>query len=54
MRGSTELVSEVSGGGSSGTVTFTDLQSDLTGPEGPEAEGPDVDPISGTITWDCD
>ena len=35
-------------------MTFNDLQSDLTGPEGPEVEGPDVEPISGTITWNCD
>ena len=48
--GPSELVSEVEGGGSSGTVTFNDLQSDLTGPEGPEVKALSVDPISGTIT----
>lgn len=37
--------------GLEGTVTFTDLPSDLSGPE---FEGPDADPISGSVTWSCE
>ena len=50
--GPAELASEVDGGGGSGSVTFIDLPAeDLAEPE---FEGPEVEPISGTITWNCD
>lgn len=49
--GDHEITADITDDGASGTVTFTDLQSDLSGPE---FEGPDVEPISGTITWNCD
>ena len=52
MNGTAELESEVTGEGIAGSVTFTDLPSDVGGPEGPE--GPATDPISGTITWSCE
>jgi hypothetical protein len=44
-----ELHSEVTDEGLGGTVTFSGLRSDA---EGPEGEAPE--PISGTITWECD
>ena len=49
--GSGQLDSQVSRDGLEGTVTFTDLASDLSGPE---FEGPDPDPISGSISWSCE
>jgi hypothetical protein len=49
--GDHEISADITGGGLAGTVTFTDLQSDLSGPE---FEGSAPDPISGTITWNCD
>jgi hypothetical protein len=59
--GQARLASEVAGGGLSGTLTFTDLPSDLGAvpaePDGPApAPGAPVaaDPISGEITWTCE
>lgn len=49
--GTAQLEAQVSGEGLAGTVTFTDLPSDLSGPE---FEGPDEDPISGTVSWSCE
>lgn len=48
--GDHESTADISADGASGTVTFTDLRSDRSGPE---FEGPEPDPISGTITWTC-
>jgi hypothetical protein len=49
--GAPELESEVSREGLEGRVTFTDLPADAAGPE---FEGPTPEPISGTVTWNCD
>ena len=49
--GRAELQSEVQRGGLEGTVTFTGLPSDLSGPE---VEGPDSEPISGSVSWSCE
>ena len=51
MNGTAELESDVTGDGIAGSVTFTDLPSDMGGPE---SEGADGDSISGTITWSCE
>ena len=49
--GGGQIESEVSRDGLEGDVTFVDLPSDSSGPE---FEGPDPDPISGSVSWNCD
>jgi hypothetical protein len=49
--GRAQLESDVSRGGLEGTVTFSDLPSDLAGPE---SEAPEADPISGSVSWNCE
>ena len=51
MNGTAQLDAQVTGEGLAGTVTFTDLPSDQSGPE---FQGPDEDPISGTVSWSCE
>jgi hypothetical protein len=50
--GSADLESDVQRDGLEGSVTFTDLQSDLA--QEPVEGGEPPDPISGTATWSCD
>ncbi len=49
--GTAQLDAQITGEGVAGSVTFTDLPSDRSGPE---FEGPDEDPISGTVSWSCE
>jgi hypothetical protein len=48
--GDAQLASNVSRGGLAGTVTFSNLASDPGG----EIEGPAPDPISGSVSWNCE
>jgi hypothetical protein len=49
--GGETIEADVGREGLEGTVTFTDLPSDLAGPE---FEGQETEPISGSVTWSCD
>jgi len=52
ISGSADLESDVRREGLEGSVTFTDLQSDMA--QEPVQGGEALDPISGTATWNCD
>lgn len=49
--GAPEIDADIADDGASGSVTFSDLRSDLSGPE---FEGPEPEPLDGSISWTCD